>query len=47
VIVGIQQQRFDSFKQFRQLLAEVPEGGTAALLVRRGEQAAFVPVPVG
>ncbi|MGQ0547169.1 MAG: DegQ family serine endoprotease [Betaproteobacteria bacterium] len=46
VIVAINQDRFASLEEFKQLLRR-HEGETVALLVRRGEAALFVPVEVG
>jgi S1-C subfamily serine protease len=46
VIVAVNSERFESVEAFRKLV-EQHAGKTVALLVRRGESALFVPVPVG
>jgi len=44
VIVAINQSRFSSRDEFERLIAQAPEGGTVALLVRRGEALVYVPL---
>ena len=46
VIVAVNRERFSSLEEFRKLVGS-RKGGTVALLVRRGESALYVPVPVG
>ncbi|WP_332743012.1 DegQ family serine endoprotease [Hydrogenophaga sp.] len=46
VIVAVNQQRFGSLTEFRRLLDAVPDGGSLAVLVRRGEASLYVPLDV-
>jgi serine protease Do len=47
VIVAVNQSRFNSFDEFKKLIASQKAGERVALLVRRGEGAIYVPVEVG
>jgi serine protease Do len=47
VIVAVNQTRFKSIEEFRKLIEQQPKGSSVALLVRRGDAAVYVPVPVG
>jgi serine protease Do len=47
VILAVNQQRFKSIEEFRKLIAGHEKGSQVALLVRRGEGAIYVPIPVG
>jgi len=46
VIVAVNQEQFRSLEEFNQLLAQAKKGESVALLVRRGEAAVYVPLPV-
>jgi serine protease Do len=46
VIVAVNNQSFRNLDEFNRRVAEVPEGGNVALLVRRGEETLFVPMTV-
>ena len=46
VIVAVNNQGFRSLDEFNRRVAQVPEGGHVALLVRRGEDTLFVPMTV-
>ncbi|HUG21029.1 Do family serine endopeptidase [Piscinibacter sp.] len=47
VIIAINNQRFRSLDEFNRHVAEAEPGSTVALLIRRGEATAYVPVTVG
>jgi serine protease Do len=47
VIVGVNQQRFSTRKEFDQLMAAQKKGDMVALFVRRGELSLYVPLEVG
>ncbi len=47
VIVAVNQKRFHSVEEFNELIEQQRKGDTVALLVRRGEGAIYVPMPVG
>ena len=47
IILAVNQQRFSSIEEFNKLLAEHEKGSSVALLVRRGDGAIYVPMPVG
>ncbi|MGQ0547827.1 MAG: Do family serine endopeptidase [Betaproteobacteria bacterium] len=47
IILAVNQQRFSSLEEFNKLLAQHEKGSRVALLVRRGEGAIYVPMPVG
>jgi serine protease Do len=47
IILAVNQQRFSSIEEFNKLLAQQEKGTSVALLVRRGEGAIYVPMPVG
>jgi len=47
VIIAINNQRFRSLDEFNRHVAEAAPGSTVALLIRRGEATAYVPVTVG
>ena len=47
IILAVNQQRFSSIEEFNKLLAQQEKGASVALLVRRGEGAIYVPIPVG
>ncbi|MDQ5847710.1 MAG: DegQ family serine endoprotease [Pseudomonadota bacterium] len=47
VIVAVNQSKFSSLEEFDKLIAAPEKGETVALLVRRGEGALYVTVPVG
>ena len=47
IILAVNQQRFSSLEEFNKLLARHEKGSRVALLVRRGEGALYVPMPVG
>jgi serine protease Do len=47
VIVAVNQSKFSSVEEFDKLIAATQKGDTVALLVRRGEGALYVTVPVG
>ena len=47
IIVAVGQDRFSSFEEFTQLIAQRKKGESVALLVRRGEGALYVPIEVG
>jgi serine protease Do len=47
IILAVNQQRFSSIEEFNKLLAQQQKGSSVALLVRRGEGAMYVPLPVG
>ena len=47
VIVAVGQEKFASMEEFRQLIARHKKGESVALLVRRGENALFVPLELG
>ena len=46
VIVAVNNQGFRSLDEFNRRVAELSPGGNVALLVRRGEETLFVPMPV-
>jgi serine protease Do len=47
VIIAVNQSKFSSLEEFDKLIAAREKGETVALLVRRGEGALYVTVPVG
>ena len=47
IILAVNQQRFSSIEEFNKLLAQQEKGSSVALLVRRGDGALYVPMPVG
>jgi len=47
VIVGVGRETFSSVEDFERLIEQRKQGDTVALLVRRGELTAYVPVEVG
>ncbi|AMO25667.1 hypothetical protein UC35_22245 [Ramlibacter tataouinensis] len=47
VVVAVNNQSFKSLDEFKRQVAKVAPGETIALLVRRGEASAFVPLRVG
>jgi serine protease Do len=47
VIVAINGRRFSSLEEFNRQVAELPQGGRVALLVRRGDATLYVPMEVG
>ena len=47
VIVGVGRETFSSMEDFERLIEQRKQGDTVALLVRRGELTAYVPVEVG
>jgi serine protease Do len=47
VIVAVNGERFDSLDAFNRRVAQARPGETLALLVRRGDASAFVPLKVG
>jgi serine protease Do len=46
VIVAVNQVRFTTLEEFNKLVAQAKKGDSLALLVRRGEAAVYVPMPV-
>jgi serine protease Do len=47
VIVAVNNQRFGSMQEFQKQVEQAKPGSTVALLVRRGDDIAYVPVTVG
>ena len=47
VIVDVNQERFNSLEEFKKLIARHKKGESVALLVRRGENALYVPLEIG
>ena len=47
IILAVNQSRFASLEEFNKLLAQAEKGSSIALLVRRGDAALYVPMPVG
>jgi serine protease Do len=47
VIVAVNQERFHSLEEFKKLIARHKKGESVALLVRRGENALYVPLEIG
>ena len=47
IILAVNQQRFSSIEEFNKLVSEQDDGSSIALLVRRGDGAIYVPMPVG
>jgi serine protease Do len=47
IILAVNQQRFSSIEEFNKLLAQQEKGSSVALLVRRGDGAIYVAMPVG
>src|SRR5258708_21234557 len=46
IIVAVNQERFASLEEFNKLIGRAKKGDSVALLVRRGEAAVYVPLPV-
>ena len=47
VIVAVSQDKFGSLDEFKKRVARHKKGGSVALLVRRGENALYVPIEIG